>query len=124
MTVALAVGTSGHVVELLAVCVCPRRTGLVMQLQYAVGYDVIDGLETAMANEARRVWAAHRNIAIAGNTTGRRVGIISFQVDCFHFKDRQRPLSVSDHVLPSPLYGTDRARGPVVALAVCEPASE
>lgn len=30
------------------------RVGLVMQLQYAVGYGTIDALESAMAEEARR----------------------------------------------------------------------
>ena len=56
------------------------RTGLVMQLQYAVGYAAIDALESAMANEARRVWSAHPNIAVAGNTSGKRVSIVSFNV--------------------------------------------
>jgi hypothetical protein len=51
-----------------------------MQLQYAVGYDVIDALEGAMANAARQSWSSHPNIVVAGSSTGKRVGIVSFQV--------------------------------------------
>ncbi len=69
------------IVEFMRVCVSLGcSTGLVMQLQYAVGYPTIDALESAMANTARRTWARHPNIHIAGSSTGKRVGIVSFQV--------------------------------------------
>eukprot|EP00124_Ichthyophonus_hoferi_P002842 Ihof_evm3s214 gene=Ihof_evmTU3s214 len=54
------------------------RAGMVLQLQQAVGHDVIMKYESAYCDRAMQSWLQNPNLIVLGNTTVKRVAVFSF----------------------------------------------